>query len=252
MFNSFDKNNKDKKKGFKNFLKTQRTYVALAVCALILGTAVYFAVSSSGNGGEAEDAQHQQAPTLEEEKSSAASPSKSATASSETTIDASPEMSEQTTDVDTSASPSNSGSKQETIVYLTMPVADGEIIQEFSKEVMVFNQTLNMWATHNGIDISAEAGDTIVAALAGTVSSVKKDNTMGYVVEIEHSGGQVTRYAGLSKTTVSSGDKVNAGQSIGTVGIPAFEAHLGTHLHFEYLVNDKYVDPVSKLKSSGS
>ncbi len=247
--------NKGKKKGFKNFLKTQRMYIALSVCVLVLGTAIYFVVSSGG--GEEVDVQSQQDTSLEEQMSeSTASPKTSAQPSAE--VSAQPEGSEDVEQADASADTEGSGSNSasgstgaKTVLYLKMPV-EGEITQEFSGDTMVYNKTLNMWSTHNGIDIAADAGDAVVAALAGTVSEVVMDNTMGWVVEIEHANNQVTRYAGLSEASVQEGSKVNAGQTIGTVGTPPFEAHMGVHLHFEYLVNGKYTDPVAKFSSSGS
>ena len=46
---------------------------------------------------------------------------------------------------------------------------------------------------------------------------------------------------------VKEGDKVNAGQQLGTAGIPPFESDLGVHVHFEYLENGKYADPAEQM-----
>ena len=58
---------------------------------------------------------------------------------------------------------------------------------------------------------------------------------------------KVREYAGLSDLSVKEGDKVNAGQQLGTAGIPPFESDLGVHVHFEYLENGKYADPAEQM-----
>ncbi len=125
---------------------------------------------------------------------------------------------------------------------LTKPL-DGEIITSFSEDTLVFNSTLNMWMTHNGVDISAENSSEVCAALPGEVTSVMSDDSKGKVVKISHANGGETVYAGLTESIVSEGAKVNAGQKIGTAGTPAFESDIGPHLHFEYLADGEYRDP---------
>ena len=98
--------------------------------------------------------------------------------------------------------------------------------------------------THNGVDISAENSDEVVAALPGEIASVKNDDSKGKTVEVSHSDGSRTVYAGLSEVVVEEGGKINAGQKLGIAGTPSFEADKGAHLHFEYIVDGKYKDPV--------
>jgi biotin carboxyl carrier protein len=86
---------------------------------------------------------------------------------------------------------------------------------------------------HSGLDMIAPAGTPVVAATAGTVVAVNGNAGASYgnYVAIEHSGGVYTLYAHLSSTSVSVGQSVTAGQTIGAVGSTGNSS--GPHLHFE-------------------
>ena len=101
---------------------------------------------------------------------------------------------------------------------------------------------------HGGIDISAGTGVPIYAARAGTVSQARMAGTYGNMILINHGGGYQTRYAHLSKFSVSAGQTVSAGQQIGLVG--ATGRVTGPHLHFEVIVNGKTANPLSYVKAS--
>ncbi len=218
-----------------NFLKKNGFYLCLAVCVLGVGLAVFF--GTAGNGKTEEEIPEQQVQAIRSpsvkpvaKPSASASPSPSSTPSP--TVSAQPETSGQTG--------KSGGGKAG--VTLKMPL-NGEVTSAFSGETLVFNQTLNMWMTHNGVDITSAATDEVVCALAGEVASVFSDETRGMVVEISHANNTKTVYAGLSEVGVSEGSLVNAGTPIGKAGTPGFEAASGKHLHFEYIVDGKFKDP---------
>jgi len=98
---------------------------------------------------------------------------------------------------------------------------------------------------HTGIDIGARTGDPVVAAAAGQVISAGWAGGYGRCVEIAHGGGVVTRYAHLSKISVSVGDQVERGERIGSVGSTGNAT--GPHLHFEILVNGSPRNPLDYL-----
>lgn len=127
-------------------------------------------------------------------------------------------------------------------VKLKKPV-EGQIINPFSGDELVSFPSLNMWATHNGIDIKADKGTPVAAALAGTVAEVYTNESDGGVVVISHSEKSTTLYAGLGEVSVAVGDKVNTGQEIGKIGEMPKELDLSYHLHFEYKVDGVYKDP---------
>lgn len=127
----------------------------------------------------------------------------------------------------------------------------GEVLMAFSVDQLVYSPTLADWRTHDGVDISAKPGTTVLAATAGTVSSVEDDPLMGTTVVIDHEGGYTTTYANLqAKPTVLPGDLVTAGQIIGAVGTTAAaEAAQSPHLHFSVSQDGEAVDPDAFLKS---
>ena len=127
----------------------------------------------------------------------------------------------------------------------------GEVLMAFSVDQLVYSPTLADWRTHDGVDISAKPGATVLAATAGTVASVEDHPLMGTTVVIDHQGGYTTTYSNLqSKPTVEPGDLVTAGQIIGAVGTTAAaEAAQSPHLHFSVARDGEAVDPGAFLKS---
>ena len=69
----------------------------------------------------------------------------------------------------------------------------GEVLTAFSMEELIYSPTMGDWRTHDGIDIAAKAGTTVLAASSGTVRSVTDDTLMGTTVVLEHEGGEPGR-----------------------------------------------------------
>ena len=125
----------------------------------------------------------------------------------------------------------------------------GEVVAAFSVDQLLYNETLDDWRTHDGVDIAAAAGDAVLAASAGTVLSVTDDPMMGTTVVIGHSDGYETTYANLqTDPLVEEGESVSAGQAIGAVGTTAAaESAQGAHLHFAVTREGEAVDPQAFL-----
>ena len=121
----------------------------------------------------------------------------------------------------------------------------GEVLMAFSMEELTYNPTMEDWRTHNGIDIAAASGTTVLAACHGVVLSVEDDALMGTSVVLEHDGGYQTTYANLqTMPPVEVGDFVSAGQIIGAVGATATaESAQDTHLHFSVSKDGEVVNP---------
>ena len=97
---------------------------------------------------------------------------------------------------------------------------------------------------HQGIDLGAPAGTTIVATRAGTVTSAGYSNSLGWYVTINHGDGFSSMYGHMQGPAyVSSGSSVSQGQSIGGVGTTGIST--GNHLHFSILYNGAYQNPAS-------
>ena len=148
------------------------------------------------------------------------------------------------TTIETNSEEKKKDEKEEKIQF-EAPIK-GEILREFAKDSLVFSNTLQEWVTHNGVDIKADKTSVVKAAASGTVSAIKNDPRYGLTVIINHDNGFQTVYSNLlTAEFVVKGEKVEIGQSIGTVGNSAsFEISDEYHLHFELLKDNEYLDPV--------
>lgn len=101
---------------------------------------------------------------------------------------------------------------------------------------------------HTGVDIGGmEKGTPVYAAGKGTVKEAGFNGTEGNFVRVDHGNGQETLYAHCEKLLVKTGDAVELGQTIATVGSTGQST--GPHLHFEFLVNGEARDPEAMLQS---
>ena len=152
-----------------------------------------------------------------------------------------------TTNVTTSNNTTQTEQKKE--LNFEMPVK-GEIVREFAKDNLIYSETLKEWTTHTGIDIQADKTTVIKSAEAGTVKSIKNDPRYGLTIVIEHDDNFQTVYSNLlTAEFVVEGEKIEKGQSIGTVGNTAiFEIADEPHLHFEIWKDSLPIDPSVYLK----
>jgi len=125
----------------------------------------------------------------------------------------------------------------------------GELERNHSMESLAYDVTMRDWRTHDGVDISAAIGTTVLAARSGTVLNVMDDDFYGTTVIIDHGDGIKTVYANLAELpTVRVGDWVEGGSVIGAIGDTALcESGQGAHLHFEVEVNGEAADPMAYL-----
>jgi murein DD-endopeptidase MepM/ murein hydrolase activator NlpD len=101
---------------------------------------------------------------------------------------------------------------------------------------------------HPGVDLRAPKGTPVYAMAEGTVIEVEKVAFgYGHSVRIAHKGTTSTLYAHLDKVEVKSGEKVERGEEVGTVGMTGRTT--GPHLHFEVYVGDRSVNPMTYIAS---
>lgn len=99
---------------------------------------------------------------------------------------------------------------------------------------------------HNGLDIGAPEGTSILAAQSGLVAYSDNGITgFGNAVLILHRGGFTTFYAHCSETLVAAGEFVERGQVIAKVGETGFA--WAPHLHFEWRQRGWVRDPEPRL-----
>ncbi len=97
---------------------------------------------------------------------------------------------------------------------------------------------------HRGVDWSASRGTPIIAAGNGSVIKAGWASGYGRRVELRHTNGYVTTYSHMTSfgKGIREGTRVTQGQIIGYVGSTGLST--GPHLHYEVLVNGRYVDPM--------
>ena len=98
---------------------------------------------------------------------------------------------------------------------------------------------------HKGIDIAVPRGTPIYAADGGTVTYSGWMSGYGYLVQIDHGNGYVTRYGHNSSLTVSVGQHVYKGQQVARAGSTGNST--GNHCHFEVRYNGVAKNPLNNL-----
>jgi len=97
---------------------------------------------------------------------------------------------------------------------------------------------------HTGVDWAAPSGTPIYASGNGTVEKVGWESGYGKYVRVRHKNGYETAYGHMTAYArgINEGTRVRQGQVIGFVGSTGLST--GSHLHYEILVNGRFVDPM--------
>ena len=238
-----------------DFMEGRGFYIVLFLCVAAIGISGYYLFSTLnlGGGETAVSAPTQVVVTpsysLEAVKPTV-SPKPAETAGSGETPTPAPAA----TPEDTTAEPQLSRPAQtepapaETASVFAWPV-NGEILADYSLEVLAYDETMGDWRVHTGVDISSPVGTQVTALTGGTVTAVEQDDLMGTTVTISHGEGLESIYSNLAlEPTVETGDTVRVGQVIGSVGTTAAaESARLPHLHLEMRLNGESVDPMLYL-----
>ncbi|MGL4996070.1 MAG: peptidoglycan DD-metalloendopeptidase family protein [Deefgea sp.] len=126
--------------------------------------------------------------------------------------------------------------------FLSSPVKFSRISSGFS---MRFHPVLFTWKSHKGIDYAAPTGTPVLNTADGVVTRVGQDSGYGKFVEVKHGDQYSTLYAHLSAHAkdLKAGQTIKQGDTLGAVGQTGRTT--GPHLHYEFKVNGKQVDPVA-------
>lgn len=108
-----------------------------------------------------------------------------------------------------------------------------------------FHPLLNVRKMHTGVDWATSTGTPILASGTGIIEYAAHKGYNGNYIRIRHANGYQTAYSHMSRFAkgITQGVKVRQGQIIGYVGSTGLSS--GPHLHFEVLVNNRFVDPMS-------
>ena len=128
--------------------------------------------------------------------------------------------------------------RNETFIY---PVT-GDTDRAFSLSP-VYDETMEDWRIHKGADYIAKRGDEVKSIGNGKVVRVISDPVWGYCIDVDY-GEFTARYCGMEQgTTVIIDDIVSKGDTIGKVGFIPCESKQESHLHFEIVKGEVWVDP---------
>jgi septal ring factor EnvC (AmiA/AmiB activator) len=127
---------------------------------------------------------------------------------------------------------------------LKMPVK-GKIASLFGKFKNNRYQVLNF---RSGIEIQAERGEPIAAVYAGKILYADWFKGYGNMIIIDHGDNYYTVYAHIEEAFKSTGDAVEAGEVIATVGDTG--SITGPKLYFEVRHHGKPLDPMQWLETS--
>ena len=104
------------------------------------------------------------------------------------------------------------------------------------------------WGTmHYGTDMAAKHGSAILATADGVINFAGWEKGYGKLIKIKHDFGYETRYAHLSKISVSVGQRISQGDRIGKMGNTGRST--GTHLHYEIRRNGKPINPMKYIRA---
>jgi len=121
------------------------------------------------------------------------------------------------------------------------PVADGIMRSGFG---IRHHPILGYTKMHTGVDWAGPSGTPIYASGNGTVEKAGWESGYGKYIRIRHTNGYETAYGHMSAFArgIEEGQRVRQGQVIGFMGSTGLST--GSHLHYEILVNSRFVDPM--------
>ena len=121
------------------------------------------------------------------------------------------------------------------------PVSDGNITSGFGGRN---HPLLGYDKMHTGVDWGSSTGTPVFAAGNGVIDKIGWEGGYGKYIRIRHANGYETAYGHMSAFArgLEAGKKVRQGQVIGYVGSTGLST--GAHLHYEILINGRFVDPM--------
>lgn len=219
---------------------TSTGFITMAACALIaIGAITWFALSKN-NVSE----------TPQNNTSDSSYNTQNNSYNSDVTSQETTDVNDQVSDIpyvnDESSTQNTSSVNEIEETTFVLPVT-GNISKNFSDTVLQYSATYGDMRLHTGIDVLCSSGTNIKSASDGTVKSVTEDANLGRIITIEHTKNITVKYCGMGSVNVTTGDKVTAGDIIGTSGNIPSECADKPHIHIEVIVDEKHVSPLAAL-----
>ena len=125
---------------------------------------------------------------------------------------------------------------------------NGNILLDYSMDQTTYFPTLDQYKLSPAISVGAVEGAPVVAAVNGTVYSVEQNAQTGTTLTMEQGNGYQAVYGQLTDLTVSEGDTVKKGTTIGYIAQPTkYYSTEGTNLYFAMRKNGEPIDPIEYL-----
>ena len=125
---------------------------------------------------------------------------------------------------------------------------NGNILLDYSMDQTTYFPTLDQYKLSPAISVGAVEGAPVVAAVNGTVYSVEQNTQTGTTLTMELGNGYQAVYGQLTDLTVSEGDTVKKGTTIGYIAQPTkYYSTEGTNLYFAMRKNGEPIDPIEYL-----
>ena len=125
---------------------------------------------------------------------------------------------------------------------------NGNILLDYSMDQTTYFPTLDQYKLSPAISVGAVVGAPVVAAVNGTVYSVEQNAQTGTTLTMELGNGYQAVYGQLTDLTVSEGDTVKKGTTIGYIAQPTkYYSTEGTNLYFAMRKNGEPIDPIEYL-----
>lgn len=127
--------------------------------------------------------------------------------------------------------------------FIRTPLSFTRISSKFTGKR--WHPVLRRWRSHKGVDYAAPKGTPVWATADGTINIIGRQRGYGKVIYLKH-GKYTTVYGHLSafKRGMKKGRRVRQNEVIGYVGSTGLAT--GPHLHYEFRINGKHVNPLSQ------
>ena len=133
---------------------------------------------------------------------------------------------------------------------LVYPVKSRQVTKPYSEDG-VYSATLHDYRAHTGCDFAADEGENVYAMCGGAVKEISVSELYGVIIEVD-CGDFSVYYCGLdSDFMVEKEDHVDAGDTIGTVGHIPCESADSPHVHIEIRAGSRLIDPLSVIENDG-
>ncbi len=125
------------------------------------------------------------------------------------------------------------------------PLALGVISSSFGMRISPFTGEQSF---HRGTDIAAPIGTPVFASKSGVVAYAGRYHPVyGNYIILQHDNNMQSLYAHLDDLHVETGEIVEKGSNIGTVGSTGMST--GPHLHFEILIGNRAQNPEALIRN---